>query len=757
MVDENEYGDMTAEEVVERSMRDYGFHTHRSKLPCCVDGLKPIHRRILWTVKDDKKERKVISIAGAVLENYHPTGDASIADAISRLAQPFTNMIPLMHSDSNVGAYGGGDVAQARYLLVCISDFAKDVYFNGTDNSTLTMIPAETGVGYEPQYLIPRLPMALLTGNFGIAIGHKVQMNPINFTSLCKLVVDYVELATRYGIGKIPHNIKVEKLAKHMLPDFPTIGTIRNRKELVSAYNNSDFDVGVYGDGVLEIYPNKIVIKSLPYGESVGDMFIKLGNMRAGNLKGKSNFIAQHVQIVDDLLEGNTEATIELLMKRGHSPFMILNELKQVIGFTKRRKPSNFLLDKDGDSKYMHPFDILDTWYLERARSVTGEIKHRQTKYIRQIRELLALIVINDDMDFVVDLFRNKLKKYPVTKAIDTINPLCERFGLTDTQARYLASLQLRQLTSTGVAELLKQKEDVEIKIKRLQEEFVSIPDIIRNDAEMLRRKYAAMAPRRYCIPAYIGAARINGNGYIQYTSYTELDKIIQLHGNNNVDIIDYPAHPNRLVIEADKVTDESKLTHPKQFTADNLIVANHKPKYTILLANGCIRRIKGIVYAENTPSSGHVYVSSTFTAITKTGEVTRMDASEVTLRKSAKSTGVKTDIIYISPIVDDDIYVCFCNTKRPNTVEVARLSGTGKIMTLVIGKTTIIGVFPAGKFDLSIPTEVLNRCSVRHMIITKDLCPIGKTVQILPNAKKLSNGTPITKRARRSNLYYID
>jgi hypothetical protein len=755
----------TADVVVQAKMLDYAIHTHRSKLPHIVDGLKPIHRRILWTIKDSTKAHKVATWTGNIMAQYHPTGNASIEDAIARLAQPFNNIVPLVHSESNVGAYGGGDAAAARYLPVKASPFTVDLFFKGIDDSTYNYVPSETGEGLEPEYLIPKLPTALMTGSFGIAIGHKAQLQSINLKSLCELVRDYVVLKQSYG--NIPRSVLVEKLSHHLLPDFPVMSLLRNEKALLVNYRDSQFDSTVVTDGIFHITPTAITIRTLPYGENINSTYIHiLEHLRGRDVykKGKlviakDNFIFKYCQKVDDLSKGATEARLEITMKRGVSPFSILNQLKKLISFTKQWKPITLLIDKENISQYMTPLSILESWYLERSRSIMAELKHTQGRYIKRLRNLSALIIINEDVDFVLNLFKTS-KTHE-----DTIMPLCKRFKLTQAQALFLSDLTMRQITSAGIQKLLEDKKETEIKLHTLQSRFLDIPKQISEDTEYLMKKYSDNCKRRCNSPDFIGIVHVSGvgttqigTGSIQYSSIIELEGILTRFNTDNTDIKLYPAGPkNKILVQDEVVYSEDDLSHPKDFIGDNFATTRMKPKFSIGLRKNTIYRVAGL-HAKVDKDLRFIYVGDNFTSIDKRGNVDNVITTSVTVRKAVVSTGILTDIEHVSPVSAEEVYVIYTNSKQVNVVSIDRVKMGDRIKKLPMGHTTIIAVVRVGEpLMFTVPKANVNRCNIRQFYISNKhfMGEVGH-VKLELSRKACSDGRRVVRLSKNSQLYTI-
>ncbi len=739
--------EMTADEVVGTNVREYGHHTLLTKIIDMTDGLKPIHRHVLWVIHKEEKARKVSSIAGVVMEKYHPTGDQSICDAITRLTQPFANMIPMVQSTSNVGAYGGGDAAKARYLPVRSHPFTRDIYFNGVDAGTYNYITSETGEGLVPEYFIPKLPMALFTGYFGIAIGYRSKPIRLTFGGMCSMVQKYAELRKIHGM--VPKQILREELAQYLLPDFPTAGLLRNKAELMGHYINGEYDKRVITDGILHLTPSTITIKTLPPDIAPVDVYERLRSLRAN----RDPFMDGNFQEILDASGGRMEACIECTLKRGVNPFDVLDEFKKLIGFSKSWTPISLMVAKDRSSKHTTPIEVLTEWYKERSRSIMAELKLSQGRYNEKIRQLKALLIISDHCDEVYQIFKAAAHKR------DTVLPLCKRFGLTQYQALFLAKLTFGQITGRGKQDLQDELVEVETKIKALQTRFVSIDQTIYDDAERLYVKYKEETVRRCCTPTYMGAVKLFGKGYIQYQTMKELFGIVTRFGDENLELSIYPAgQKNKLVVNDGLVETEDALVHPKEFVASDFTVSRLKPKYSIGLRKDTIYRVKGL-HAKTDNDLKFYYVNDAFTTINHIGIVEQVQSTSIKPRQAVIAHGIQTKIKYISPVACDEVVVVHCNTHKggQNTVWIDRIKADGsKLAKMPLGKIRVLGVFrPDESFQFTVPEEFMSRCRIRHFHIDGKALGNG-SLKLELNRKMCNDGRKIVPLQKGVRIFTV-
>ena len=268
--------EVTASEIVEDNMNKYARHVLLQRLPNHVDGLKLIHRRILMALGSTEEKMKGSALIGKVMGTYHPHGDASIYGAIIRLAQPFNQVYPFVKVYGNVGDYSGEMAAAARYIDVTSSEFTRDLFFNKTNHKTLTYVPSETGVGIEAAYFIPVIPTALITGTQTIGVGVKSTIPYLELSNVCTLVEKFVALRKE---NPLTYHDNLITLAKYLVPDTPSHSLLRNYKAIIEAYTANKFTTSIIMDGVIDLYPDSIHIRTIPYGRDLKAILEELGTM----------------------------------------------------------------------------------------------------------------------------------------------------------------------------------------------------------------------------------------------------------------------------------------------------------------------------------------------------------------------------------------------------------------------------------------------------------------------------------------------
>jgi DNA gyrase/topoisomerase IV subunit A len=735
-----------ADDVIKDCLTEFGLHTHRTKITNVIDGLKPVNRRILL-VQNSIVHRKASAITGSVMEKYHPHGDMSISDAVIRMAQPFSIRVTLMASDSNVGDYSGSSPAAPRYLVIGASQFAVDMYFKGIEKSTFEYIPTEVGDGnFEPKFFVPKLPMALLTANFGIGLAHKSEPPILNMQDVCNLVKHYLKLKQQYG-NKLTRDILHKKLSKYLIPDFPINVLHRNYKDMISSYESGEFKYSIIVDGTMELTPSTITIKTLPYGTKPKDVWEKLGLLRK---ESKPNFINSNIQRIEDYSKGPSEATIILTLKRGLSPFSILDKLKTVIGFTKRWTPSFLYTMPDDRIEYLNPIKVFEYWYEERSRAIKAELRIGQRKNVEEIRKITALIKIGNNISDVVNILRkcNSVEEaYPI---------LSKKYDLSKSQVMIIMKFQLSSIPKKSYNELQTQLNNIKENINELQLKFFNIDKQIIQDAEYFKNKYSEYCDR-YCIPPdFIGYISTMG-GVIQFSTFNEMISILETFSKQRCKVELYPVnYRHKHLLNNFTITSEDKLDIPKQAEGARIIATKNIIKYTVVIDNhNTIFRVNSLVHTDNNKID-IFYVNDDVISILKNGYVQRLNPIDLPVRNTIKNKGCKTDIKYVSNYIGDTFWVAYSNESNVVTFEKVSLGRKLIFPPKSITKTHILGVFPLeGTVLVNIPDNCLSKCLIQHLLI-KDISVFNDNKVVIKVSSKV-NKEYDTKINHNAGVYFIN
>lgn len=466
------------EQEMKRSFLDYSMSVIVSRaLPDVRDGLKPVHRRILYTLHEngltpDKPYRKCADTVGSVLGRYHPHGDASVYDAMVRLAQDFSMRYPLVDGHGNFGSVDGDPPAAYRYTesrmskmsLSMLTDIEKEtVDFTGNYDDRLQ----------EPTVLPSRFPNLLCNGSTGIAVGMATNIPPHNLGE----VIDAVNLLIDNpdaGLDEIMQYIKG--------PDFPTGGVIMGRAGIRAAYATGRARLTLRARTEIEEMPNgreRIVVTEIPYMvnkarliESIADLVKDKRIDQISDLRDESDRDGMRI-----VIELKRDANAQVVLNRLYS----YSQLQDTVGV--------IMLALVGGVPKVMPLKEILTHYID----FQGEIITRRTKYdLRRAKErehiLEGLKLVCDNTDEVISIIRHS-KDRPDSK----VN-LIARFGITDIQASAIVAMQLGQLSGL---ERIKIEEELAKILERVAEyeailgDYTRIMAIVKEELGVLRSKYA--------------------------------------------------------------------------------------------------------------------------------------------------------------------------------------------------------------------------------------------------------------------------
>ena len=470
------------EDEMKRSFLDYSMSVIVSRaLPDVRDGLKPVHRRILYTMYEDgftpdKPYRKCATTVGDVLGRYHPHGDASVYDALVRLAQDFSLRYPLVEGHGNFGSIDGDPPAAYRYTEARMSKISVHM-LTDIDKETVDFVPNYDDHRKEPTVLPSRFPNLLVNGSMGIAVGMATNIPPHNLGE----VID--------GVNCLIDNpdATLDELMQHIKgPDFPTGGIIMGRAGIRSAYATGRGKIILRGRA--EIREGKhgrmqIVITELPYGVNKARLIEHIANLV------KEKRIDTISNIADHSDREGMEIVIDL--KREANPQVTLNQL---YSFTQLQSSEGVIMLAlhNGVPKVMTLKEML-THYID----FQCEVIRRRTQYdLRKAKErahiLEGLLVAQDNIDEVVDIFKTS-KNIPHAK-----ERLIARFGLTDEQATAIAQMTIGRLTGLEREKLENELAELRVKIAEYEailSDHHRMLEQLKEELNEIRKKYSD--PRR--------------------------------------------------------------------------------------------------------------------------------------------------------------------------------------------------------------------------------------------------------------------
>lgn len=448
---------------MKKSFLDYSMSVIVSRaLPDVRDGLKPVHRRILYTMYEngitpEKAYRKCADTVGSVLGRYHPHGDASVYDALVRLAQDFSLRYPLVDGHGNFGSVDGDPPAAYRYTEAKMSKISVDM-LTDIEKDTVDFMANYDDRLKEPVVLPSRFPNILVNGSTGIAVGMATNIPPHNMGE----VIDAIDLLIDdpdAGLDQIMECIKG--------PDFPTGGIIMGRSGIRAAYATGRGRIILRARAEIQEMKNgrfRIAVTEIPYMVNKARLIESIANLvKEKRIEGISD-------LRDESDRDGMHVVIEL--KRDANPQIVLNHLFQ---FTQMQETVGVIMLAlvDGQPKVMNLKEILEH-YIE----FQGEIIRRRTEFdLRKARErehiLEGLKIALDFIDEVIKILR-AAKSIPEGK-----NQLMERFGLDDIQATAIVQMRLGQLTGL-------EREKIEEELAALLEKIADLEDILANYSRVL-------------------------------------------------------------------------------------------------------------------------------------------------------------------------------------------------------------------------------------------------------------------------------
>ena len=455
---------------------DYAMSVIVSRaLPDARDGLKPVHRRILYSMHEDgitsdKPYRKCANTVGSVLGRYHPHGDSSVYDAMVRLAQDFSMRYMLIDGHGNFGSIDGDGAAAMRYTESRMSKIAEQMLVD-IEKNTVDFMPNYDDRLQEPTVLPAKIPALLINGSSGIAVGMATNIPPHNLTEVIN------------GAIKVIDNpeVTIEELMEVVKgPDFPTGAMILGKEGIREAYTTGRGKITVRAETEIEeISGNKqrIIVSSLPYQVNKANLIIKIDELvREKKIEGISE--------VRDESDRNERVRIVIELKRDARPQVILNQL-----FKHTQMQDTFgaimLALVDGEPKILTLKQCLEVYIKHRKEVILRRTKFDLDKAEARAHILEGLLIAIDNIDEVIKIIRESYD--------DAKERLMERFNLTDIQAQAILDMQLKRLSGLQREKLEEEYAELMKLIAYYKEILASetlVYDIIKTELIEIRDKY---------------------------------------------------------------------------------------------------------------------------------------------------------------------------------------------------------------------------------------------------------------------------
>ena len=451
--------DVDLKKTMETSYIDYAMSVIVQRaLPDVRDGLKPVQRRILWSMIElnngpDKPHRKCARIVGDTMGKYHPHGDSSIYGALVNMAQPWSFHYPLVDGHGNFGSVDGDSPAAMRYTEARLSKISMEMLADINKN-TVDFVPNFDDTEKEPTVLPARIPNLLINGTTGIAVGMATNMPPHNLREVIAACVRMID----DRIGDKPESTVEEIMQFIKGPDFPTGATILGRRGIEEAYRTGRGKIIVRAVTRIETMPNgksRILVTELPYLvnkarliESIADL---VKNKKIDGITGLNDHSSR---------EG-MEICIDV--RRDANANVILNQLYKHTQLQDTFGVINLAL-VNGQPKVLTLMDLLKNYLIHQEDVVTRRTKYDLNKAEERAHILKGLLIALDHIDEVIRIIRSS------ANVNDAKAELIKRFGLDDVQAQAIVDMRLRALTGLERSKIEAEYAELEKKIAELRE-----------------------------------------------------------------------------------------------------------------------------------------------------------------------------------------------------------------------------------------------------------------------------------------------
>lgn len=467
---------------ISKTMKDayitYALTVIKSRaLPDIRDGMKPVHRRIIYSMQEegyraDKRRVKSAAVVGDVHKKYHPHGDSAIYDTIVRLAQDFNIRYPLVDGQGNFGSIDGDPPAAHRYTEVRLAKIAEELTID-IDKDTVDFVPSYDESRMEPEVLPARVPALLVNGGSGIAVGMATNIPPHNLGEVVDAQIKLID----------DPKCTIEELMEVLPgPDFPTGANINGISGIKQAYETGRGAIDVYAKAITEEISDgkhQIVITELPYQVKKADLIEKIAKLvKDGAIEG-----------IQDLRDESdrTGMRIVIVIKKEYIPNNILKNL-----FKKTALHSRFnvimLALIGNEPKVFNLKEALEAYRDHRIKVITRRTKFELKEAKARQHKVEGLLKALDIIDEIITAIRSS------ENATEARTRLIEEFEFTQIQAQEILDMRLQRLTNLELTKLQNEMEELTKTINRLDEILASkmeVLKIIKNDLLDLKKKHA--------------------------------------------------------------------------------------------------------------------------------------------------------------------------------------------------------------------------------------------------------------------------
>ena len=463
---------LSIEKEMKTSYLDYSMSVIVGRaLPDVRDGLKPVHRRILYALNDmglkfNKPHRKSARAVGEVLGKYHPHGDMAVYDAMVRMAQPFSLRYPLIDGQGNFGSVDGDSPAAMRYTEVRLAKISNEM-LRDIDKETVEWRDNFDGTLKEPVILPAVLPNLLVNGSSGIAVGMATNMPPHNLNEVVDAILAFIDNP----------DMETRELMDYIRgPDFPTGGIIYGRRGIFDAYST--------GKGIIKVRAkthfeeDHLIVTEIPYQTNKSSLLKSIaGLVKKGIVQG-----------VADLRDESDRKGIRIVvkLKKDAVPEVVQNQLFKHTSLESTFGISNIAL-VDGQPRLLTLKDLIFEYIKHRRNIIERRTKYDLRKAEERKHVLDGLLVALDNIDEVIKIIRGS------ADAKEAGGKLMEKFSLSQVQVKEILSMRLQSLTSMEATSLQKEREEKAREIdrfKRILTKPGEIDRIIKEELEELKKVY---------------------------------------------------------------------------------------------------------------------------------------------------------------------------------------------------------------------------------------------------------------------------
>ena len=469
-------------ETMETSYIDYAMSVIASRaLPDVRDGLKPVQRRVLYSMVElnngpDKPHRKCARIVGDTMGKFHPHGDSSIYGALVNMAQEWNTRYPLVDGHGNFGSEDGDGAAAMRYTEARLSKISMEMVAD-INKDTVEFTPNFDETEKEPSVLPSRYPNLLVNGTSGIAVGMATNIPPHNLTETINAIVKIID-------NKVEENrdTTIEEIMEIIKgPDFPKGATILGRKDIEQAYRTGRGKIKTRAVSEIETMDNgksRIIVTELPYMVNKAKLVEKIASLV------KEKKVDGITDLRDESDQEGTRVVIEV--RRDANANVILNQL-----YKHTQLQDSFgvimLALVDGEPKVLNLLQMLDEYLKHQKDVVTRRTKFELNKAEERAHIIKGLLIALDNIDEVIKIIRGS------RTTADAKKNLIERFGLSDAQSQAIVDMRLRQLTGLAREDLEAEYADLMAKIDYLKSILADenkLLTVIKEEIEVIRDKF---------------------------------------------------------------------------------------------------------------------------------------------------------------------------------------------------------------------------------------------------------------------------